>query len=436
MPVPSQPLLKKLAEGLKNWFTRPAPPRPRRLDISILEDRILYSATAMPIPDATAIDPTSMDIDSIESALDDAFSEAADVAQLRAVQQSLLQDQHDAELASATSDPLSSTSTEPVPSPTDSNASPDASDTSDSIVGSDTTTEPAEFQLAAETPSQFDVAFVDSSLDNLQQLLDQLQNSFADSDRTLEIVLLDRSSSGVEQVTNYFAASDHQYASVHFITHGGSGQFQLGSDWLNVTNIDQHSQQLVLWQAGLAADADILVYGCQVASTLDGQTLAIQLAQALDADVAMSVDSTGHLKLDADWDLEYRVGEISSQSLLVGSSVEQWQGELATYTVTNTNDSGAGSLRQAILDANANAGADDIVFNISGTGVHTITLATVLRRSPNKSQSTLRPSRTSPARRWSSLQMERAHLPMALCWAVARMAAPFAALSSKGSTTG
>ncbi len=47
-------------------------------------------------------------------------------------------------------------------------------------------------------------------------------------------------------------------------------------------------------------------------------------------------------------------------------------------TVTNTNDSGAGSLRQAILDANANAGADDIVFNISGTGVHTINLSTVL----------------------------------------------------------
>jgi hypothetical protein len=33
---------------------------------------------------------------------------------------------------------------------------------------------------------------------------------------------------------------------------------------------------------------------------------------------------------------------------------------LATYTVTNTNDSGAGSFRQAILDANANAGVDTI----------------------------------------------------------------------------
>jgi len=50
----------------------------------------------------------------------------------------------------------------------------------------------------------------------------------------------------------------------------------------------------------------------------------------------------------------------------------------ATFTVTNTNDSGPGSLRQAILDANANAGADTIAFNIPGGGVQTITPATDL----------------------------------------------------------
>ena len=51
----------------------------------------------------------------------------------------------------------------------------------------------------------------------------------------------------------------------------------------------------------------------------------------------------------------------------------------ATYTVTNTNDSGAGSLRQAITDANGTPGvADTIEFNISGSGVHTIVLATPL----------------------------------------------------------
>jgi hypothetical protein len=38
-----------------------------------------------------------------------------------------------------------------------------------------------------------------------------------------------------------------------------------------------------------------------------------------------------------------------------------------TFTVTNTNDSGAGSLRQAILDANASPGADTIDVTATGT---------------------------------------------------------------------
>lgn len=48
----------------------------------------------------------------------------------------------------------------------------------------------------------------------------------------------------------------------------------------------------------------------------------------------------------------------------------------AVFTVANTGDTGAGSLRQAILDANgtANVGGvpDEIHFNIAGAGVHTI----------------------------------------------------------------
>jgi hypothetical protein len=50
----------------------------------------------------------------------------------------------------------------------------------------------------------------------------------------------------------------------------------------------------------------------------------------------------------------------------------------ATFTVSNTNDSGAGSLRQAILDANGHPGADTIAFDIPGAGVHTITPTTSL----------------------------------------------------------
>jgi hypothetical protein len=43
-----------------------------------------------------------------------------------------------------------------------------------------------------------------------------------------------------------------------------------------------------------------------------------------------------------------------------------------TFTVTNTNNSGAGSLTQAITDANANPGLDTINFNVAGSGIQYI----------------------------------------------------------------
>ncbi|MEW6157926.1 MAG: right-handed parallel beta-helix repeat-containing protein, partial [Verrucomicrobiota bacterium] len=49
----------------------------------------------------------------------------------------------------------------------------------------------------------------------------------------------------------------------------------------------------------------------------------------------------------------------------------------ANFEVTVTTDAGAGSLRQAILDANANAGPDTITFNIAGASL-TITPASAL----------------------------------------------------------
>ena len=81
--------------------------------------------------------------------------------------------------------------------------------------------------------------------------------------------------------------------------------------------------------------------------------------------------------MGGDWQLEYTTGDIEADEAISQSTQLVWNHVLATYTVTNINDSGAGSLRQAIIDANALAGTDTINFNIAGTGMHTIKLATL-----------------------------------------------------------
>ncbi|SFN09924.1 hypothetical protein [Dokdonella immobilis] len=50
-----------------------------------------------------------------------------------------------------------------------------------------------------------------------------------------------------------------------------------------------------------------------------------------------------------------------------------WSGaEASTFTVVNTNDSGVGSLRQAMLDANGACGSNRVEFAIPGSGPHAI----------------------------------------------------------------
>ncbi|MCP4471339.1 MAG: DUF4347 domain-containing protein, partial [Gammaproteobacteria bacterium] len=52
---------------------------------------------------------------------------------------------------------------------------------------------------AAEKQSQ-EIVFVDASVDNYQQLVDDLRND-ADSNRNIEVVVLDREQDGIEQIS-------------------------------------------------------------------------------------------------------------------------------------------------------------------------------------------------------------------------------------------
>ncbi len=63
----------------------------------------------------------------------------------------------------------------------------------------------------------------------------------------------------------------------------------------------------------------------------------------------------------------------SGAAAALGALVAGAPADAATFTVINLNDSGAGSLRQAIVDANNAVGADTVVFQAGLTGTITLT---------------------------------------------------------------
>ncbi|MEM8642811.1 MAG: DUF4347 domain-containing protein, partial [Cyanobacteria bacterium P01_G01_bin.54] len=119
----------------------------------------------------------------------------------------------------------------------------------------------------------------------------------------------------------------------------------------------------------LTESADILLYSCFTALGATGEALVQNIASLTGADVAASLDATGSANYDANWALETNTGTIEANHPFTTATLTDWDGKLATLTVTNLNNTGAGSLRERI-QTDATAG-DLITFSVSGT----ITLA-------------------------------------------------------------
>jgi hypothetical protein len=92
-------------------------------------------------------------------------------------------------------------------------------------------------------------------------------------------------------------------------------------------------------------------------------------------------------------------GVLAGVAILAGGLLPE-AASAATYSVTSTADAGPGSLRRAIVDANAHPGGDAVRFNLPGPGVQTIAITSAL---PTVSETLVingPPSPASRARRW------------------------------------
>ena len=97
-----------------------------------------------------------------------------------------------------------------------------------------------------------------------------------------------------------------------WFSHGSAGGVNLGNFWLSDLNIDAYAGDLVGWGDALRSEGDLLFYGCNLAGGSEGRALIESLRELTGADVAASIDNTGHEIFGGDWELEYAAGQIET----------------------------------------------------------------------------------------------------------------------------
>ena len=197
-----------------------------------------------------------------------------------------------------------------------------------------------EFTYFAEASAELarnEVVFVDTATPDYQALVDGIRNDAANALNT-DVVVLDANSDGISQISEYLA--NHQDVSaIHIISHGSDAAIQLGQNVLDVESLKQNADQISLWGNSLTTDADLMIYGCDVAQSDAGRALIDSLARLTGADVAASTDLTGSATRGGDWNLEYQAGRIEANIVIGAAAQQNWNGTLNTDTLAPTQDS-------------------------------------------------------------------------------------------------
>ena len=148
---------------------------------------------------------------------------------------------------------------------------------------------------------------IDATLTNLDAVL-------ASAPANAVVRLVQRDESGLKAIADELAAGA-EFSAIHIVSHGHRGEFTLGSDAVDQQALIANAGTISRWAEHLGQDADILIYGCDVAQGETGTALISQLAHLTGADVAASVNPTGSALLGGDWQLEAKTGQIDVPAL-------------------------------------------------------------------------------------------------------------------------
>jgi hypothetical protein len=222
------------------------------------------------------------------------------------------------------------------------------------LTSSSSTSAPAVVQNAATR----EVVFVDGGIDDYESLVEDLLENTRTSERagrSIEVVVLDSDRDGISQIADVLSRYAEEsgeptnaLSAVHIVSHGTDAGIQLGGTWLTNESLGSRASDVALWRNSLSENADLLLYGCNLAGSHEGKALVEELAALTGADVAASVDTTGATTLGGDWDFEHRTGSVETEvafsleaqaafgSVLDGSAI--WADKLSGAPQTSAFD--------------------------------------------------------------------------------------------------
>ncbi|MEG4465339.1 DUF4347 domain-containing protein [Microcoleus sp. AT9_B5] len=126
-----------------------------------------------------------------------------------------------------------------------------------------------------------------------------------------EIIVLDRTLDGVEQITEILAKRS-LISSLQIVAHGNEASVQLGSTLLNDENLPKYDLHLQQWHKAFRKKADILLLACRVGSGKSGIAFVRKLRQLTGANIAASNNLIGSAKLGGNWKLNVTAGRVKT----------------------------------------------------------------------------------------------------------------------------
>ena len=209
------------------------------------------------------------------------------------------------------------------------------------------------------------IAFIDGSVADYQTLVAGIAPG-------TEVHILNSSQDAVTQITNTLLGR-HNISSLHIVSHGEAGGMDFGTGKLNLSDLPEYAAQLQSWGKALTDDADILLYGCNVAQGELGKAFTSILSQLTGADVAASNDLTGGSAQGGNWTLEVNTGQIAATLAFQASVLSNYQPVLAVDLISRAdptipNDTASGNISPGSISSDGRyvaftSGRDNLVTN-------------------------------------------------------------------------